>query len=58
MLASRWRIMGLAMKLLQIVPATVRTCGAMNRKQAEIRRSGRGTYSRARARMRNAASNI
>ena len=44
------------MKLLQIVPRDgTRLYGAMIRKQAEIRRGGRGTYSRAGARKRNAA---
>jgi len=48
--------MGLDMKLLQIVPRDdTRLYGAMIRKQAEIRRSGRGTFSGARARKRNAA---
>jgi len=44
------------MKLLQIVPRDgTRLYGAMIKKQAEIRRSGRGTFSRAGARKRNAA---
>jgi hypothetical protein len=44
------------MKTLQIEPrGGTRLYGAMIRKQAEIRRSGRGTFSRARARKRNAA---
>ncbi len=44
------------MKLLQIVPrGGTRLYGAMIKKQAEIRRSGRGTFSRAGARGRNAA---
>jgi hypothetical protein len=44
------------MKLLQVVPREgTRLYGAIIRKQAEIRRSGRGTFSRARARKRNAA---
>jgi hypothetical protein len=44
------------MKSLQIVPRDgARLYGAMIRKQAEIRRSGRGTFSRAGARKRNAA---
>jgi len=44
------------MKLLQIVPRDgTRLYGAMIRKQAEIRRSGRGTFLRAGARRRNAA---
>jgi hypothetical protein len=48
--------MGLAMKLLQIVSRDgTRLYGEMIRKQAEIRRSGRGTFSWARARKRNAA---
>ena len=39
------------MKLLQIVPRDgTHRYGAMNRKQAEIRRRGRGTFSRARVR--------
>jgi len=43
--------MGLTMKLLQIVPADeTRLYGAMIGKQAEIRRMGRGTFSRAGAR--------
>jgi len=59
MLTSRWRIMGLVMKLLRIVPRDgTYHCDAMNRKQAAIRHNGRGTFSRARARRRNAASNI
>ena len=44
------------MKFLQIVPREgTRLYGAIIRKQAEIRRSGRGTFSRARARKRKAA---
>jgi len=44
------------MKLLQIVPrGGTRLYGAMIKKQAEIRRGGRGTFSRAGARKRNAA---
>lgn len=44
------------MKLLQVFPRDQRRLyGAMIKKQAEIRRSGRGTFSRARARKRNAA---
>jgi hypothetical protein len=44
------------MKLLQIVPRDgTRLYGAMIKKQAEIRRAGRGTFSRAGARKRNAA---
>ena len=44
------------MKLLQIVPrGGTRLYGAMIRRQAEIRRSGRGTFSRAGARKRNGA---
>jgi len=44
------------MKLLQIVPRDgTRLYSAMIKKQAEIRRSGRGTFSRAGARKRNAA---
>jgi hypothetical protein len=44
------------MKLLQIISRDgARLYGAMIRKQAEIRRSGRGTFSRARARKRKTA---
>jgi hypothetical protein len=44
------------MKLLQIVPrGGTRLYGAMIKRQAEIRRSGRGTFARAGARKRNAA---
>ncbi len=44
------------MKSLQIVPrGHTRLYGAMIKKQAEIRRSGRGTFSRAGARKRNSA---
>jgi len=44
------------MKTLQIVPRDgTRLYGAMIKKQAEIRRSGRGTFSRAGARKRSAA---
>ena len=44
------------MKLLQIVPREgTRLYGAMIRKQAEIRRGGRGIFSRAAARKRNTA---
>jgi len=44
------------MKMLQIVPRDgTRLYGAMIRKQAEIRRGGRRTFSRAGARKRNAA---
>jgi hypothetical protein len=44
------------MKLLQIVPRDGRRLyGAMITKQAEIRRGGRGTFSRAGARKRGAA---
>jgi hypothetical protein len=44
------------MKLLEVVPRDgTRLYGAMIRKQAEIRRNGRGTFSRARARKRNGA---
>jgi hypothetical protein len=51
---QRQRIMELAMKLLEIVPSDrTRLYSAMIRKQAEIRRSGRGTFSRARAHRRN-----
>jgi len=43
------------MKLLQIVPREgMRLYGAIIKKQAEIRRSGRGTFSRAKARRRKA----
>jgi hypothetical protein len=45
-----------AMKLLQVISSDgTRLYGAMIRKQAEIRRNGRGTFLRARARKRNAA---
>jgi hypothetical protein len=44
------------MKLLQIVPRDgTRLFAAMVKKQADIRRSGRGTFSRVGARKRNAA---
>jgi len=44
------------MKMLQIEPRNgTHLYGAMIRKQAEIRRGGRGTFSRAGARKRNAA---
>jgi hypothetical protein len=44
------------MKLLQIVPrGRMRLYGAMIKKQADIRKSGRGTFSRAGAKRRNAA---
>src|SRR5262245_47636213 len=44
------------MKLLQIVPREgTRLYGAIIKKQAEIRRAGRGTFSRAKARKRKAA---
>jgi hypothetical protein len=44
------------MKLLQVISSDgTRLYGAMIRKQAEIRRNGRGTFLRARARKRNAA---
>jgi hypothetical protein len=44
------------MKLLQIVPRDGGSLyGAMIKKQAEIRRRGRGTFSRAGAKKRNAA---
>ena len=47
MLPNRQRITGQAMKLLQIVPRRGTSLyGAMIKKQAEIRRSGRGTFSR------------
>jgi hypothetical protein len=43
------------MKLVQIVPRDgTRLYGAMVKKQADIRRSGRGTFSRVGARKRNA----
>lgn len=46
----------MAVKLLQIVARDdTRLYGAMIRKQAEIRRSGRGTFSRVRAGKRHAA---
>ena len=44
------------MKLLQVISRDgTRLYGAMIRKQAEIRRNGRGTFLRARARKHNAA---
>jgi len=44
------------MKVLQVISCDgVRLYGAMIRKQAEIRRNGRGTFLRARARKRAAA---
>ena len=44
------------MKLLQIVPrGGTRLYGAMVKKQADIRKSGRGTFSRLGVRRRNAA---
>jgi hypothetical protein len=44
------------MKLLEIVPrGRTQLYGAIIKKQAEIRRAGRGTFSRAAARKRNAA---
>jgi hypothetical protein len=44
------------MKLLHITPRSgVRLFGAMVGKQAEIRRAGRGTFSRAKGRKRDAA---
>jgi hypothetical protein len=44
------------MKMLQIVPRDgTRLYGAMVKKQAEIRKAGRGTFLRAAARKRNAA---
>jgi len=44
------------MKVLQIVPRNrTRLYGAMIKKQAEIRRSGRGTFSRAGSGTRNGA---
>jgi hypothetical protein len=47
---------GLAMKMLQIEPrGGTHLYGAMIRKQAEIRRAGRGTFSRAGARRRGGA---
>jgi hypothetical protein len=43
------------MKLLQVISSDgTRLYGAMIRKQAAIRRNGRGTFLRARARKRNA----
>ena len=46
--------MGTAMKRLQIVPRDgTRLYGAMINKEAEIRRSGRGTFSRVGKRRRN-----
>jgi hypothetical protein len=48
MLADRQRITGQLMKLLQIVPrGGMSLFSAMSKKQAEIRRGGRGTFSRA-----------
>lgn len=48
MLTNRQRITGQAMKLLQIVPHRgMSLYNAIVKKQAEIRRSGRGTFSRA-----------
>jgi hypothetical protein len=50
------RIRGLAMKMLQIVPRShARLYRAMIKKQAEIRKNGRGTFVRAGARKRHAA---
>ena len=47
---------GQAMKSLEIFPSDrTHLYSAMIKKQAEIRRSGRGTFSRARAAKRNAA---
>jgi hypothetical protein len=47
---------GQAMKMLEIVPSDrTHLYNAMIKKQAEIRRSGRGTFSRASAGRRNAA---
>jgi hypothetical protein len=46
----------MAMKLLQIVPRDgTKLYPAMVKKQADIRKSGRGTFSRVGARKRNAA---
>ena len=48
--------MGIIMKLLQIVPRDGRRLyGAMINKEAEIRRSGRGTFSRVGKKQRNQA---
>ena len=56
MLAVRSESGETAMKLLQIVPRDgTRLYGAMVRKEADIRKSGRGTFSRAGAKKRNAA---
>jgi len=53
---STAHIVGFTMKLLQIVPREgTRLYGAMIRKQAEIHRNGRGTFSRAAARKRDTA---
>jgi len=53
---STAHIVGFTMKLLQIVPREgTRLYGAMIRKQAEIHRNGRGTFSRAAARKRETA---
>ena len=52
----RQRTRGQAMKMLEILPSDrTRLYSAMIKKQAEIRRSGRGTFSRASAGKRNAA---
>jgi hypothetical protein len=53
---DRFALLRLAMKLLQVISRNgTRLYGAMIRKQAEIRRHGRGTFLRARARKRNTA---
>jgi hypothetical protein len=56
MLENQERTTGIAMKLLQIVPRDgTPLYGAVIRKQAEIRRGGRGTFVRAKSRKRAAA---
>jgi hypothetical protein len=51
----RQRIRGQAMKMLEIFPSDrTHLYNAMVKRQAEIRRSGRGTFSRASAGRRNA----
>ena len=52
----RQQIKGQVMKMLEIVPSDrTHLYSAMIKKQAEIRRNGRGTFSRASAGKRNAA---
>ena len=56
MLSSGSESRGLAMKMLRIEPrGGIHLYGAMIRKQAEIRRAGRGTFSRTGARKRGGA---